>query len=168
MAGPARTQVDLPPLSDDERTRMKALEHELRCLVCQNQTLADSNAELAGDLRNQVHQLVASGRSDNEIKDYLVARYGDFVLYRPPVQGNTALLWGGPFALLATGAATWLVIQRRQRRAAELDRTARKGTLDTPSTMSPPGSAPVPGTGTPASQATDDDAARQRARDLLN
>lgn len=117
--GPVRTEVTLPPLSEAEQARMKALEQELRCLVCQNQTLADSNAELAGDLRNQVHELVASGRDDDQIKEYLVARYGDFVLYRPPVQSNTALLWGGPFALLAVGAASWFVIQRRQKRAVE-------------------------------------------------
>ncbi len=127
MAGPARTEVTLPELSNEQRTRMKALEHELRCLVCQNQTLADSNAELAGDLRNQVHQLIASGRSDDEIKAYLVARYGDFVLYRPPVQGNTALLWAAPFGLLAVGAATWFMIQRRQRAAGahHLDQRTR-------------------------------------------
>ncbi len=124
--GPVKTEVDLPPLSEADQTRMKALEEELRCLVCQNQTLADSNAELAGDLRNQVHELVASGRTDDQIKEYLVARYGDFVLYRPPVQRNTALLWGGPFALLAIGAASWLVIQRRQKRAVEQNAEAQK------------------------------------------
>lgn len=115
--GPVKTEVTLAPLSEAEQGRMNALEEELRCLVCQNQTLAESNAELAGDLRNQVHELVASGRSDAQIKEYLVARYGDFVLYRPPVQSNTALLWGGPFAFLAIGAASWFVIQRRQKRA---------------------------------------------------
>jgi len=117
--GPVKTEVTLPPLSEPEQARMKALEEELRCLVCQNQTLADSNAELAGDLRNQVHELVASGRNNAQIKEYLVARYGDFVLYRPPVQSNTVLLWGGPFAFLALGAASWFVIQRRQKRAVE-------------------------------------------------
>lgn len=117
--GPVKTEVTLPPLTEPEQARMKALEQELRCLVCQNQTLAESNAELAGDLRNQVHELVASGRNNAQIKEYLVARYGDFVLYRPPVQSNTALLWGGPFALLAVGAVSWFVIQRRQKLAVE-------------------------------------------------
>lgn len=133
MAGPARLDVELPELTAAQRERMKALEEELRCLVCQNQTLADSNAELAGDLRNQVHRMVADGHSDGEIKDFLVARYGDFVLYDPPVQRNTWLLWGGPFAMLAVGAATWAVVQRRQRRAAEAappDEDARRRARD--------------------------------------
>ncbi|UCE30836.1 MAG: cytochrome c-type biogenesis protein CcmH [Burkholderiales bacterium] len=101
--------------------RFNRLAEELRCLVCQNQTLADSNAGLAGDLRKEVEAQIAQGKSDDQIKAYLVERYGDFVLYRPPVQGNTVLLWLGPFALLAVGAAAWLVVQRRGReRRAEL------------------------------------------------
>src|SRR5437016_11809665 len=83
--------------------RLKRLESELRCLVCQNQTLAESNAPLAEDLRREVRALASSGKSDVEIKQYLVARYGDFVLYKPPVQRNTWLLWVGPFALLFGG-----------------------------------------------------------------
>lgn len=118
MAGPVHTEVKLPELSADQRSRMKALSEELRCLVCQNQTLADSNAELAGDLRNQLHELIASGLNDADVKAYLVSRYGDYVLYRPPVQGNTAVLWAGPFALLGIGAASWFFIQRRRRLAA--------------------------------------------------
>jgi cytochrome c-type biogenesis protein CcmH len=100
--------------------RLRKLSSELRCLVCQNQTLADSNAELAVDLRRQVEGLMGEGKSDDQIKAYLVDRYGDFVLYRPPVQGNTMLLWFGPFALLLIGAVAWLLVQRRsrQRRAA--------------------------------------------------
>ncbi len=93
--------------------RLLGLSEELRCLVCQNQTLADSNADLAVDLRNQVHELIASGRSDEQIKSYLVERYGDFVLYRPPVQRNTLLLWFGPFALLLVGVLIWWLVQRR-------------------------------------------------------
>ena len=119
MAGPVRTEIELPPLTARQRQRMAALEHELRCLVCQNQTLADSNADLATDLRNQVHEQIAIGKSDDQVKDYLVQRYGDYVLYNPPVQGNTALLWGGPFALLGIGAASWFVIQRRQKIAGK-------------------------------------------------
>ncbi|MEZ5649256.1 MAG: cytochrome c-type biogenesis protein [Burkholderiaceae bacterium] len=115
MAGPMKVDVDLPPLSVEQKARLKQLEEELRCLVCQNQNLADSNAELASDLRNIVHRMVAEGRGDQAIKDYLVERYGDFVLYDPPVQSNTWLLWGGPFAMLALGAGIWATIQRRQR-----------------------------------------------------
>jgi cytochrome c-type biogenesis protein CcmH len=87
----------------------------LRCLVCQNQTLADSNADLAVDLKRQIETLLAQGQSDNQIRDYMVARYGDFVLYRPPLQGNTLLLWIGPFAMLAGGGLLWWLIQRRNR-----------------------------------------------------
>lgn len=96
--------------------RIKKLESELRCLVCQNQTLADSNAELADDLRREVRGLAQEGKSDQEIKAYLVARYGDFVLYNPPVKATTWLLWGGPFALLLGGAALWWGISRRAER----------------------------------------------------
>ena len=105
-------------LSRDEELRLRKLEGELRCLVCQNQTLADSDADLAVDLRRQVESLVAEGRSDQQIKDYLVERYGDFVLYRPPVQRNTLALWIGPFALLGVGIAAWVLVQWRSRRNA--------------------------------------------------
>jgi len=98
--------------------RMMALATELRCLVCQNQTLADSNADLAQDLRNQIREKMRQGSSDAQIVDYLVARYGDFVLYRPPLKATTVLLWFGPLLLLAVGFA---VLLRRllKRRAAE-------------------------------------------------
>jgi cytochrome c-type biogenesis protein CcmH len=95
--------------------RLKNLEQELRCLVCQNQTLADSNAPLAEDLRREVRELAQQGKSDAEIKQYLVARYGDFVLYKPPVKPTTWLLWFGPFAFLVGGALVWLVVLRRRR-----------------------------------------------------
>ncbi len=91
------------------------LEEELRCLVCQNQTLADSNAPLAEDLRREVRELAQQGKNDAEIKQYLVARYGDFVLYKPPVKPTTWLLWFGPFAFLVGGALVWLVVLRRRR-----------------------------------------------------
>jgi cytochrome c-type biogenesis protein CcmH len=103
------------PMQKDLDARLKRLEMELRCLVCQNQTLADSNAPLAEDLRREVRELANSGKSDADIKAYLVARYGDFVLYRPPLQSNTWLLWIGPFALLAGGASIWYAIVRRRR-----------------------------------------------------
>ena len=98
-------------------TRLKKLESELRCLVCQNQTLADSNADLAADLRKEVRELAMSGRTDDQIKQYLVARYGDFVLYKPPVKPTTWLLWFGPFAMLGIGAVVWWGVMRRRRRA---------------------------------------------------
>jgi cytochrome c-type biogenesis protein CcmH len=98
--------------------RVMSLAHELRCLVCQNQTLADSNAPLAVDLRNQIREQLAAGRSEGEVVEFLVARYGDFVLYRPPFKSTTALLWAGPFLFLAFGAFM-LVRFVRRRRVAE-------------------------------------------------
>lgn len=88
---------------------VKAITEELRCLVCQNQTIADSHADLAIDLRNQVREKLKQGMSDKEILDFMVQRYGDFVLYRPPVKSTTWLLWFGPFLLLLGGLAvlTW-------------------------------------------------------------
>ncbi|HRO57655.1 MAG TPA: cytochrome c-type biogenesis protein CcmH [Burkholderiaceae bacterium] len=100
-----------------DKARYNALAEELRCLVCQNQTLADSDASLAVDLRRQLESMVVEGRSDDEIKSYLVDRYGEFVLYRPPVQSNTWLLWFGPFVLLAAGIGVWLTMQRRRETA---------------------------------------------------
>ncbi|SDH14093.1 MULTISPECIES: cytochrome c-type biogenesis protein [unclassified Duganella] len=84
--------------------RAAALEEELRCLVCQNQTIADSHAGLASDLRREVREQLAQGKSEQEVLDFMVQRYGDFVLYRPPVKSTTWLLWFGPFLLLAAGA----------------------------------------------------------------
>src|SRR5678815_1673632 len=99
-AGLAAAQED-PALEK----RVHDLSSELRCLVCQNQTLADSNAPLAVDLRNQVREQLKGGKSERDVIDFLVARYGDFVLYRPPLQANTVLLWLGPFLLLVAGLA---------------------------------------------------------------
>ena len=93
--------------------RVAALAHELRCLVCQNQTLADSNAPLAVDLRNQIREQLKAGRSEQDVLDFMVARYGDFVLYRPPFKASTVALWVGPFLLLLLGIA---VLVRRLRR----------------------------------------------------
>ena len=97
--------------------RLKVLAEELRCLVCQNQTIADSNAPLAVDLRNQIRGQIAEGRSDDQIRGYMVERYGDFVLYKPPFHAGTAVLWVGPFALLAIGAGVFLLLIRRRRNA---------------------------------------------------
>ena len=102
--------------SPEHEERYHALIDELRCLVCQNQTIADSNADLASDLRREVYRMVEEGRSAEEIAGFMVARYGDFVLYRPPLQGGTVLLWAGPFLLVALGLAV-LVLHLRRRRA---------------------------------------------------
>jgi cytochrome c-type biogenesis protein CcmH len=95
--------------------RMIGLAEKLRCLVCQNESLASSHAELAQDLRREVRDQMAQGKDDQEILDYLVARYGDFVLYEPPVKSYTLLLWFGPFALLLIGGGV-LYYQLRKRR----------------------------------------------------
>ena len=94
--------------------RVALLAHELRCLVCQNQTLADSNAPLAVDLRNQIREQLKAGKSERDVLDFMVARYGDFVLYRPPFKASTAALWLGPFVLLVLGA--WMLYRRLVRK----------------------------------------------------
>ena len=101
-----------------EEARFRALVSELRCVMCQNQSLADSDAQIARDLRAQVLRLMRDGRSDAEIKDYLVERYSDFVLYRPPMKPSTWLLWFGPALVLVGGAATVFVIVRRRAASA--------------------------------------------------
>jgi len=98
--------------------RMMALAEELRCLVCQNQTLADSQADLAADLRQEIRELMQKGQSDEQIKRYLVARYGDFVLYRPPLNPTTWLLWFGPALLLVGGLTALYAVLLRRRRLA--------------------------------------------------
>ncbi len=108
------------PAAEDPVLEKRVLEvsAELRCLVCQNQTLADSNAPLAVDLRNQIREQLRRGASERDVVDFLVARYGDFVRYRPPFKGATLLLWLGPFLLLALGA--WLLARRvRRQRVAQ-------------------------------------------------
>ena len=106
--------------------RVKDLAHELRCLVCQNQTIADSNAPLALDLRSQIREQLAAGRSEREVIDYMVARYGDFVLYRPPFKVTTLALWLGPFLLLALGAFVfWRRVARRPRQEPSLSEADR-------------------------------------------
>lgn len=98
--------------------RVMALSAELRCLVCQNQSLADSNADLAVDLRNQVRAMLSAGKSEAEVKAFMTERYGDFVLYRPPVKGTTVLLWAGPFVLLLVAVGGLFLHLARRRRAA--------------------------------------------------
>ena len=119
----ARPLAENPAVED----RLKKLAVELRCLVCQNQNLADSNAELAQDLRQEVYEMIQSGATDQEIVSFMVARYGDFVLYRPPFKATTAFLWIGPFIILIAGFVILLVVirKRRQTSAVELDETAQ-------------------------------------------
>ena len=113
---------EAPAAADDPalEKRTLAVSAELRCLVCQNQTIADSNAGLAVDLRNQVREMLRAGKTEQQITDYMTQRYGDFVLYRPPVNSSTALLWFGPPALLVLGGLTlWLVLRRRSHLSAD-------------------------------------------------
>jgi len=116
------------PLADDEAVeqRLIGIAEELRCLVCQNESLAGSRAELALDLRREIRTLIRSGKSDAEILDFLVSRYGDFVRYRPPLKPATWLLWLGPFALLGVAlAALFLHLRRRGVAAAPLSAAER-------------------------------------------
>jgi cytochrome c-type biogenesis protein CcmH len=94
--------------------RLRQLSTELRCLVCQNSTLADSDAPLAQDLRREIRKLMQAGKTDEEIVAYLVARYGDFVTFRPPVNASTALLWFGPFIMLIIGAITLVIVLKKR------------------------------------------------------
>ncbi len=105
----------LPFRSDVEEIRFKALAEEIRCTVCQNQSLADSDAPLAQDLRQELFVMIQDGRTDQEIRNFMVERYGDFVLYRPPVASHTILLWGGPIVLLLIGLIGSVVIIRQRR-----------------------------------------------------
>jgi cytochrome c-type biogenesis protein CcmH len=107
------------PFAEDEVTerRLLAISSELRCLVCQNESLAGSNAELANDLRREIRSLIRDGRSDAEIMEFMVSRYGDFVRYRPPLKGSTLLLWFGPGLLFVTGLTALVLYLRRRDQA---------------------------------------------------
>jgi cytochrome c-type biogenesis protein CcmH len=109
--------ADAPVFTAAEEARYQGLINQLRCLVCQNQTIAESNAPLAQDLRRQVQEMMQAGHSDTEIMRYLTERYGDFVLYRPPIKRTTWLLWAGPFALLALALLTAFLIIRNSRKS---------------------------------------------------
>ena len=127
------TAQDISNLDADQAGRYRTLIHELRCLVCQNQTIADSNAPLAADLREQVHAQITQGRSDAEIRRYLTDRYGDFVLYKPPFSIRTAALWLGPFALVLGGLIGVFAYTRRSVRRTPptaVDAEALKRLLD--------------------------------------
>ncbi len=99
--------------------RMIALSEELRCLVCQNESLAGSRSDFAKDLRREIREQLIANKSNKEITDFLVARYGDFVLYRPPLRTNTMLLWFGPFIFLLIGACTLIIYLRQRRKQLE-------------------------------------------------
>lgn len=117
---------DAPLLAEDPvvEQRLIAISEELRCLVCQNESLAGSRADLAMDLRRELRALIKQGKTDAEIKEFMVSRYGDFVLYRPPVKPTTWLLWAGPFGLMAAGLAGLFVYLRRRNTAIEGSGTA--------------------------------------------
>ena len=118
-AVPAFAKEAAPEAADPAiEARMTRITAELRCLVCQNQTIADSNAGLAVDLRRETREMLRQGKTDAEIIAYMTDRYGDFVLYRPPLKSTTALLWFGPAAMLAIGAAVLVLVLRRRTRLA--------------------------------------------------
>ncbi len=121
FARPAWAGEAAPVAADPAlEARVNALAEELRCLVCQNQTLADSNAPLAVDLRNQIRERLRQGASERDIIGFLVDRYGDFVLYRPPFKGTTLLLWAGPMLLMIGGlGALYYRLARRRREVAK-------------------------------------------------
>lgn len=122
----ASAQVARPLAADPVlEAQVLRIATDLRCLVCQNETIAASNAALAVDLRNQIRSQLQAGRSEGEIRDYMVQRYGDFVLYRPPFKPTTWLLWGGPFVLLvAMLVMLWRLLRRRRSAAAAAPLTA--------------------------------------------
>jgi cytochrome c-type biogenesis protein CcmH len=112
---------DAPPPTDDAaiEARMQRITAELRCLVCQNETIAGSSASLAEDLRKQVREMLRKGQSDEQIIKYMTDRYGDFVLYRPPLKGTTLLLWFGPGLLLIGGIAVLILVLRHRARMSD-------------------------------------------------
>lgn len=110
------------------QARYEKLTHQLRCLVCQNETIADSNATLAADLRRQLREMIAAGKSDQDILNYMTDRYGDFVLYKPPFEARTVLLWSAPVLLVLAGViAAFSVIMRRARLPIEESNDAMPG-----------------------------------------
>ena len=113
--------IDTEKAFDDPalQARYEQINRELRCLVCQNQTIADSNATLAGDLRREVREMIAAGKTDDEIRTFMIERYGDFVLYRPRMTASNFLLWAAPVLLLLVGVFIGVRYVRRQ--AAEVD-----------------------------------------------
>ncbi|WP_088286208.1 cytochrome c-type biogenesis protein [Ideonella sp. A 288] len=136
MAGPMAWAADAKPLAEDPvlEARVNGLAEELRCLVCQNQTIADSHAGLAVDLKNQIREQLKAGRTEQQVRDFMVERFGDFVLYSPPVKASTVLLWVGPFVLLLVAGWALRQAMRRQRAAVaavsdDVDQRARAAAL---------------------------------------
>lgn len=120
LVGAAHAAIDAYEFRDEaERQRYRTLVEELRCPKCQNQNIADSNAPIAMDLRREIFRMLEEDKSNEQIVDYLVDRYGDFVRYKPPVNAKTLLLWYGPIALLVLGFVVLAVILRRRRRGSE-------------------------------------------------
>ena len=118
LAVDANGQLEDPAL----QSRFEEIAKQLRCLVCQNESIADSNATLAEELRNEVREMLVAGKTDGQIYDFMTARYGEFVLYNPPVEGKTYLLWGAPFVLLLGGGfAIWRIMRSRARLPLDLD-----------------------------------------------
>lgn len=117
-AGPvhAAGQAESMLVDPEQEARLNDLVYELRCLVCQAESVAESHSDFADDIRHEVARMMKEGRTDQEIKDFLVARYGDFILFRPPMKSTTALLWYGPLLLLLIGAVVLGVIVLRRRR----------------------------------------------------
>ena len=139
LAWPALANEAAPAVADPVlEARMLSITSELRCLVCQNQTIADSHAELADDLRRQVREMLVRGDTDKQIIDYMTARYGDFVLYRPPVKSTTWLLWFGPALLLLGGLAVLLVTLRRRQSMSDDRFEPEPGGDESPSGTLPP------------------------------
>lgn len=122
MMGGAQAAIDAYEFeSEAERERYRTLVEELRCPKCQNQNIADSNAPIAMDLRREIFRMLEEGQSNEQIVDYLVARYGDFVRYKPPVNLKTLALWYGPIAMLVVGFGVLALILRRRRHAGDSD-----------------------------------------------
>ena len=115
--------IDTEAAFDDPvlQHRYEAINRELRCLVCQNQTIADSNATLAQDLRREVREMIAAGKTDDEIRDFMIERYGDFVLYRPRMTAQNFLLWAAPALLLLGGAVALVRVVRKRTQEADLE-----------------------------------------------
>ncbi|MCW8807929.1 MAG: cytochrome c-type biogenesis protein CcmH [Rhodanobacter sp.] len=132
LAGVVHAQAiePMPFANHAQELRFQQLTRQLRCPMCQNETLADSNAPIARDLRNQIFQLMQQGKSDEQIKQYLVARYSDYVLYDPPLQPSTWLLWFGPLLILLGGAAVVVIAIRKRNRSGDATTEAQTGNGD--------------------------------------
>ena len=128
LAGPSHAR-EAAAMAEDEQVekRLVAISEEMRCLVCQNESLAGSHADLAQDLRREIREMIKQGKSDSEIMEFMVSRYGDFVRYRPPLKGTTLFLWFGPLLLLVAGVASLIIyLRRRAARVTDTPLTAEE------------------------------------------